>query len=1472
MRLLPPLHAAASTPSPAAAPSEGSSSTQQQQHHHTGPPPSSLLSDNSSSPDAQRHVRRVRRATLLTDAPPQQPPQPSQPPPAVVAASATGDAAPVTPFVTTTTPSPAHQQQQQQQRQQQQRAPPPPPPPPTSAGAQIAEQVTQAGRLEALRRGWAAAEAHSGGPGLLRDDFVRVVRAQFPPCNAQKLAELHAELDAHATGFASWDALLSVIVEQSGRAADAASSSPDAAGGSGGGSAAAAAASGDPRVFREQRGVSGAGAGAAAAAAAGDSIKSLAYFGAELRHVVGVCRDRIKLIRAGGGGAGGASSASSSSGVGGGGEGESGGCEVVKTVMLNEEGKILAVTFIPAAHCEACFPPGKVSARQGMLVASCSDLTLRLVGGIDCQQRILRLDAPSHTCLAFTPQLRGEEGGVLLAGTRTGRLDVYHADDVVPSASPVPTGVLRRRRDRATFPLARPRAGLTPHTDAITCIMPLANKRQVATGSLDGTVALLDVATPSSNNASASSAVLLSVHNPQKEPSPGRPLTQAQQQHAGGSSGGGGGGGGSSSPSQPSSTSVSAAAAVAANATAATAAANATAAAPATAANASSPAAAASGVAAAAAAAVPASTGATAGLSSTAAAQPLCLYTRYAGHRKPVLCLAYSEAFSLLISAGRDKLALCWSVNTGTSSAPYPLSDAATPHLHAIVSVQFLRHTEKCVTNDEGCVFKVWDVRSYHRLQSFSPAVGLSRSFGQGGMDVGGSTAPQADASSAAGHGHTHGHNVHPATRRSPGFVYVGKTIISYAASHFCVWVSTASTRPAAADDAPINCVATFGSLVATAAGRGVKLWNAHTGRLLRNHRGVSPTEVTAMAGDWARRLLWLSHHEASITVHSVETGGLVRRVAGPTEASRPLRRAEVAHMWHDAVRDVLTVVYEDGTLMSVSGDDAAKKVARLVKNVHSSAVKAFVVSQACGFFATGDSRKICVWSLANTSLLVAFSFASGRPFGVPSKQQQQQRAGDDAVGGRPRVAATVKERRSSGGPGSRPGSAVSSSGGDSAAAAAAVAGPSSSTEGAVGVSSATELTALACHPTSPCIVGADAGGGAALFHVVAGGGGGGSTAVTVVPVVRWRIALSSSVPAAGRLPSPAAGERDGLEHLALDNTEKAACVALSFHAGNSLLYALDERAVISSWSFDLVMGAAGIPVSGGGVNGNGNGGGGGGVTVTVGGGGGGGGGGADGVQQLAAGPPKPCDPGLVSLVKWFWSCPSQQSSFKGLRYSAELGCLVGHTDEGVVQFWSEVGVRFSFLLLVFSTQAAHTHTHTHTRPLSPQSGVRIGSLMQEADMDNKWQVVPPQAPGRGYAAGGVTSGGGAGERGGGGGGDKTTGGDKGAVGAGAGDLAKDPVVSLTPQKRRMKGLVSPLLMMTGLRPGRGTAVVGVGAGGRDGGGGGGGGGGSSDEEGSDSGEYERAGRASTRGASLQAEVSFLPDVNLACPMFSPGF
>ncbi|KAG7389280.1 hypothetical protein PHYBOEH_007545 [Phytophthora boehmeriae] len=215
------------------------------------------------------------------------------------------------------------------------------------------------------------------------------------------------------------------------------------------------------------------------------------------------------------------------------------------------------------------------------------------------------------------------------------------------------------------------------------------------------------------------------------------------------------------------------------------------------------------------------------------------------GHAKGVRSLAYSSEYRFLVSAGFDFDALVWN----------PYVDQLILRLHghnnSLCGVEIIPDTPQIITADVDGVFKVWDIRNFACMQTF--------------------------------------------TAENMGDV---KNIVSITSEKRILikFDYDKLENPELTDDHPVFIALynpTSLSFI-TAAGRDVKIWDARLGKLIRVYRDLSTTDLTTLCLDFRERKFVIGDHEhmavisvswdCAISIHDEsdsERGVLLRRLVG---------------------------------------------------------------------------------------------------------------------------------------------------------------------------------------------------------------------------------------------------------------------------------------------------------------------------------------------------------------------------------------------------------------------------------------------------------------------------------------------------------------------------------------------------------------------------------------------------------------
>ena len=289
------------------------------------------------------------------------------------------------------------------------------------------------------------------------------------------------------------------------------------------------------------------------------------------------------------------------------------------------------------------------------------------------------------------------------------------------------------------------------------------------------------------------------------------------------------------------------------------------------------------------------------------------------GHTKGVRSLAYSSDYRFLVSAGFDYDALVWN--------PYVEHLILRLHGHqaSLCGVEIIPNTPQIITGDVEGVFKVWDIRNFSCMQTFT------------------------------------GESLHPSSFVS---VTPHKRIVT-SGRKFHIFDYEKLANPELTDDNPVFCALYNPTSMTfiTAAGSDVKIWDAQTGSLIRVYRNLSNTDLTALCLDDRERKFITGDHHGRIIVYDYLNGADMKefKYAENSGSGLSLR----AH-----TGEVSNIVYcnQDKCVISVSWDlsicihdemDPEKGVLlRKIEHAHTSGsdITACSFSHTLSLIATGSS------------------------------------------------------------------------------------------------------------------------------------------------------------------------------------------------------------------------------------------------------------------------------------------------------------------------------------------------------------------------------------------------------------------------------------------------------------------------------------------------------------------------------------
>eukprot|EP00753_Platysulcus_tardus_P010665 PLAT2945.1.p1 GENE.PLAT2945.1~~PLAT2945.1.p1 ORF type:complete len:1378 (-),score=547.64 PLAT2945.1:102-4235(-) len=252
------------------------------------------------------------------------------------------------------------------------------------------------------------------------------------------------------------------------------------------------------------------------------------------------------------------------------------------------------------------------------------------------------------------------------------------------------------------------------------------------------------------------------------------------------------------------------------------------------------------------------------------------------GHSKGVLSLSYVADHRFLVSAGFDHDALVW--NPYVDRLAYRLKGHKCP----LLKVQAVPNSPEVITADQDGFFKVWDIRTFRCVQTFTNESDYDRNVG------------------------------HRSIAHLNSFTYMPSRDIILASARK-LFLFDRKERPAPMQTAQLPVQALFYNACSltflTSHGDNVKIWDAESGRLLRVYRTLVESEITATCLGERSRRFFIGDHDGGIQVRKYNNGSLLARL-------QP-HRSEVSFVAHIGL--TLISASWDGRLLlhrNASGND----------------------------------------------------------------------------------------------------------------------------------------------------------------------------------------------------------------------------------------------------------------------------------------------------------------------------------------------------------------------------------------------------------------------------------------------------------------------------------------------------------------------------------------------------------------------
>ena len=225
------------------------------------------------------------------------------------------------------------------------------------------------------------------------------------------------------------------------------------------------------------------------------------------------------------------------------------------------------------------------------------------------------------------------------------------------------------------------------------------------------------------------------------------------------------------------------------------------------------------------------------------------------GHQKGVLSLTYNDDFKLLLSAGFEHDANVWSPFSPT--VIFKLKG----HKNSLVSIDSIEGTNQVVTADTDGTYKIWDLRNFQCVQTFSAEVDEMANLGL-----------EDDSDNSQLTSFTLCQNrIEERVAR-----LIGTTRRLHVFEQGIVNVDTGG-----ADDLPIQAAIYNDVLssIITTHGCSVKIWNALIGKLEKAYFDltVNGSDITAIVLDNRKRKFIIGDHLGDIQIHNYQSGALMK-------------------------------------------------------------------------------------------------------------------------------------------------------------------------------------------------------------------------------------------------------------------------------------------------------------------------------------------------------------------------------------------------------------------------------------------------------------------------------------------------------------------------------------------------------------------------------------------------------------------
>eukprot|EP00761_Pharyngomonas_kirbyi_P007073 gb/GECH01007082.1/.p1 GENE.gb/GECH01007082.1/~~gb/GECH01007082.1/.p1 ORF type:complete len:908 (+),score=150.91 gb/GECH01007082.1/:1-2724(+) len=298
----------------------------------------------------------------------------------------------------------------------------------------------------------------------------------------------------------------------------------------------------------------------------------------------------------------------------------------------------------------------------------------------------------------------------------------------------------------------------------------------------------------------------------------------------------------------------------------------------------------------------------------------------FKGHSKGVLCLAYSPQHHFLFSTGFEHNCYVWSPNC-KQMPPVKLYDNSAPHMHSLVGVQVIENTPQVITGDMSGFMKVWDIRTFHCVQSFH----VSTSSDQ-----------QKTKSDSMPYS---GNNMNSFT-----YIPILDSIVGAGGSTLYFHEYDQMIRPECAHDQPIDSALYNPTTVSilSVSGCHVKVWNAEDGSIISRWDNLTNDVITAACIDDRGRKFFVGTHKGEIFCYNFATGGFIDRI-------QPSHNSEVTSICYNRNMNALISTSWDGNVHISPDKGSDSSASARILDDHAIDVMCSTSSYMLSIFVTGD-------------------------------------------------------------------------------------------------------------------------------------------------------------------------------------------------------------------------------------------------------------------------------------------------------------------------------------------------------------------------------------------------------------------------------------------------------------------------------------------------------------------------------------